>query len=123
MTKTIITSYATFLCIAIAMAGITTAHASEVTGTLSSNAANNTTSGDISGTVTGGGSSSGGSSSRGSGGGGGSSNRPSGAVLGATTLNAAAPSFPNAGVQPEEVPHRVTVWSIVVTFLRNIITF
>lgn len=114
MTTKIFTSYAAVLVtvIALALMGITFAYASEVTGVLSSDASSaplnsGTLNGDVtsdgstlSGTVT-----SDSDSSSSSGGGGSSrssSNSPSGAVLGASTSNVSAPSFPNAGFAPDE---------------------
>ena len=124
MTKTISTSYITLLCVAVALAGIATAHASEVTGTLSSDSTNMVSpTGSISGTVTsnstGGGSSSGGSSRNGSS----SSNAPEGSVLGAATSNVLSPSFPNAGVAPEEDSTVQTFWSALLAFFRNMAFF
>ncbi len=126
MTKKIITSYATFLCMAIAMVGITTAHASEVTGTLSSDTSSDMgTTGNIGGTVESenGGSSSGGSS-RGSRGGSGSlANAPSGSVLAASTDTTPTPGFPNAGALPDVGSVDQTLWSAVKTFFRNMFSF
>ncbi|MEX2341195.1 MAG: hypothetical protein WD605_02640 [Candidatus Paceibacterota bacterium] len=99
---------------ALAIIGITFAYASEVTGTLSSDAtgtvsggsevtgtlSSDATGGNLNGTVSGG-SIAGGSSSGGSVGG--SSNLPSGSVLGASTDNLSAPAFPNAGFSPGEI--------------------
>ena len=130
MTKTINLSYASLLCMAVMMMGVTTAHASEVTGTLSSDAPNTTVpDGSIGGTVTGGGG--------GGGGGGGtrttgnasnnSSNAPEGSVLGASTDNTVntvqAPGFPNAGIAPEEVGTKQTTWSALVSFVRSLFSF
>jgi len=146
MTKKMITNYLMFASMAIllAMTGVVTVHASEVTGTLSSDATNNPkSSGDIGGTVTndnavsdgtltgtvssgssgGGGSSSSGTRTSSGGGGGSLSDTPSGSVLGESTLNTQTPNFPNAGFAPEEETTRVTVWSTIVTFFKNIISF
>lgn len=123
MTKTIITSYTLFLLMAVAVAGVSFAEASEVTGTLSSDtSANTNTSGNISGTVSsasgGGSSSSGGGSSSGS-----LSNAPAGEVLGASTSNTQTPSFPNAGFAPHEVNTTPSYWSVMITFFKNILSF
>lgn len=148
-----ITNYFALACIAmiLAMTGAITAHASEVTGTLSSDATHNSkSSGDIRGTVTigsqaegdlgssvtddsvtdgnlvgtvsGGG---GGSSVSRSGGSGGSSlpDTPSGSVLGEFVTNTQTPNFPNAGFAPEEDATPVTVWLTLVTFLKNTVSF
>jgi hypothetical protein len=127
MTKKIITSYSTFLCIAIALAmvGTTTALASEVTGTLSSDTSstNTQTTGNLAGTVLGASSgSSSGSSSSGRSSSGSSSSAPSGSVLGAATSNT-SPGFPNAGFAPEEVQTHMTVWSTICTFIKDIVSF
>ena len=115
------------------MAGATTTLASEVTGTLSSDTiANAQTTGNLEGTVSS--ESRGGSSgSSGSSGGGSSrtdevsgastSNTPTGTVFGAATENTQTPGFPNAGVTPEQAPVYLTIWSTMVTFLRNIVSF
>lgn len=125
MTKTIITSYTLSLLMAFAVVGTSTALASEVTGTLSSDTSvNSGTSGNISGTVSSasGGSSSGGS--RGNGGNGGSSsNAPTGEVLGASTSNAQTPSFPNAGFAPHEVSTAPSHWSVMITFFKGMLSF
>ncbi len=109
----------------IAGAGTLTAHASEVTGTLSSSAASSTAAvGNIGGTV---GEQSGVTTDdedRDSGGGG-RSNRsrsdstPPGSVLGATTDNVASPGFPNAGMEPSTP----SLSSRLLHFLRSLITF
>lgn len=117
-------SYTTFLSMTLLLMGATLALASEVTGTLSSDTSSNTqTTGSISGTVTSesGGSSSGGS--RRSSGGDSVSNAPVGAVLGESISVAPTPSFPNAGFAPEDEPARATVWSTVVAFFRNLVSF
>ena len=132
MTKKIITSYTAILCMSMALAlvGATYAHASEVTGTLSSDASSNSgTSGNISGTVSssgGGGSSSGGSRSIGGSRNSGNnlSNAPSGSVLGANTNNTIqSPGFPNAGFAPTEVNNAPTYWSAMIAFFRSIVSF
>ncbi len=147
MTKQMTTSYIAFLCVVMVMAvaGIMTVHASEVTGTLSSDTTSSSqtdgdiegsvsndsqTSGNIAGTVSGGssGSSGGGSGggSRISAGGGGSddsSDEPSGAVLGAATDNQQAPGFPNTGMKPSAGTANQSFWSGVTTFLRGIFSF
>jgi hypothetical protein len=108
---------------AVLMAGATTVHASEVTGSLSSDNSNTTqTTGSLDGTVNGG---DGGSSSSG----GGHSNRnnssnlPSGSVLGAQDDNTGTPRFPNAGVAPEERTLDHSLWSTVVHFLKLTFSF
>jgi hypothetical protein len=100
-----ITVIGVLMSLALVFVGTTSLFASEVTGTLSSSAlAQADQSGSINGTVT---------SSNGSGGGGGSSSRrttsntaPQGQVLGASTgpllAQAATPSFPNTGFDPED---------------------
>ncbi len=123
MTKTIITSYTAFLLMACAVVGITAAEASEITGTLSSNAANNApTSGTLGGTVSNANGNSGGGSRNG-GSGGSSSNAPAGSVLGASTDNTqTTPGFPNAGAAPLEVSSTPTLWSVVAAFFRGIVS-
>ncbi len=127
MTKKIITSYSALLCVAVLMTGYSTVHASEVTGTLSSNAASDlTTTGSLEGTVRAGsgGSSSGGGGSRSDGSRGRSlSSTPDGLVLGATTDNSTTPGFPNAGVSPEVSSVNQTLWLTVETFFRKIFSF
>lgn len=125
MTKTIITSYTAFLLMVCAVVGITAAEASEITGTLSSDAANNApTSGTLGGTVLdANGNSGGGGGSRNGGSGGSSSNAPNGSVLGASTDNTqTTPGFPNAGAAPLEVSSTPTLWSVVVAFFRGIVS-
>ena len=126
MTKKIITSYSAFLCMAIVMVGVSTAHASEVTGTLSSDTSNSApTSGSISGSVTSGsngGSGGGGSRSNGNNGGS-SSNSPSGSVLGAQDSNTQSPGFPNAGTLTEVSSTDQSLWSSMKAFFGNIFSF
>lgn len=113
------------MSMALALVGATYTHASEVTGTLSSDASSNSdTSGNISGTVSsgGGGSSSGGNLSSGSNGSS-LSNAPSGSVLGASTDNIQTPGFPNAGFAPTEVNTAPTYWSAMIAFFRSIVSF
>lgn len=118
MTKTILASYGTLVCMAIAMVGVTTVHASEVTGNLSSDTSNNTqTNGSIGGTVSDGSSGSSGGGSRS--GGGSSSRSPSGSVLGASTNNTQTPSFPNAGVSPKDASLDPTLWSRIKTLFLH----
>lgn len=53
-----------------------------------------------------------------------STDEPSESVLGTTIDNTRTiPSFPNAGVEPNESSTHMTIWSTVVTFLRNIVSF
>lgn len=126
------------MAVVLALTGMTTVQASEVTGTLSSNASSDSqTSGNIGGTVSsnpgttgnleGTVSSGNGGSSSGGGGGGGrsgsSSNAPSGAVLGESVINTQAPSFPNAGVEPELSHANQSFWLRIMTLLRNIASF
>lgn len=123
MTKTITTSYIALVLMAAALIGVTAAQASEVTGTLSSDASSNTqTSSNISGTVTsassGGSSSSGGGSNRSNN----SSSEPSGEVLGASADNLAAPGFPNAGFTPEKANSVSSLWSRMVSFFSTIVS-
>jgi hypothetical protein len=121
MTKTIITSYTTLLCMALMMAGAATVRASEVTGTLSSNSSDNLpTSGSISGTVSGESDGNSGGGSRSGGSNGNSSSRPSGSVLGASTDTIQTPGFPNAGTQFEVSAADQTLWSTIKNFFRNI---
>lgn len=129
MTKTTTTSFVAVALMASALIGVTTAHASEVTGTLSSDASSNEeTSGNISGTVTG--ASSGSSSGGGSSSSGGRSNRsndssstdaPDGEVLGAST-DTVTPGFPNAGFNPVEETPVPTLWSRIVTFFSTMVS-
>lgn len=121
MTKTTTISYISFLLIAGSLVGITAAQASEVTGTLSSDASSNTQeSGNISGSVTGGSSSGGGSSGGRSNRGNDAADEPSGEVLGAST-DAVVPGFPNAGFAPEEDMSDSTLWSRVITFFSRML--
>lgn len=128
MTKTMITSYALLLFMALAAVGAASAEASEVTGTLSSDTSvGSDPTGNITGTVTStnggdGGSSSGGSRSNGNSSGS-SSNAPSGEVLGASTDNMQTPSFPNAGSAPDEVNTAPSYWSVMITFFRGMFSF
>lgn len=122
MTKITATSYIAFLLMAGSLVGVTATQASEVTGTLSSDASSNTqTSGNISGTVTGessgGGSSSGGRSNRNNN----SSDEPSGEVLGAST-DTIVPGFPNAGFAPEGETPVPTLWSRMIIFFSTIVS-
>lgn len=107
MTTKILKGYTAVIIatLAFAVIGITFAYASEVTGTLSSNATGASLSGgSLAGTVSSdSGGSSGGGSRSGGGGGSNNSNSPTGAVLGASTDNVAAPAFPNAGFAPQRV--------------------
>ena len=128
MTKQLFTSYVPALLLAFALVGVSFASASEVTGTLSSEAtANSPTVGDISGTVSGG-SNGGGSSSGSSGGatrgvGGGSADpSPDGAVLGVDTDAVSAPAFPNAGFAPAMKTSFPAVRTMSMIF-TNIVTF
>lgn len=123
MTIKIFTSYTLFLLMAFAIVGTSTALASEVTGTLSSDTSvNSNPSGNISGTVSS--ASSGGSSSGGSRSSGGSSslNTPDGVVLGASTDTLTTPGFPNAGFAPEDVQPTPTPWSMMISFIWNIMS-
>jgi hypothetical protein len=142
MTKNILTGYGTFITMAVVLAltGIITVQASEVTGTLSSDAIGNpqtggniggnvngsaNTTGNLAGTVSGGssgssGGGSGGSSSGGSSGGGASPTTPLGSVLGATT-DTQTPGFPNAGVAPTTASSAdQSLWSTMLTLLKNL---
>lgn len=129
MTKTVLTSYTTLLCMGLLIASTSLALASEVTGTLSSNSTStenaDTSNGSVSGTVTSergsGGSSSRGGSSRT--GGSISSNEPTGAVLGQSTDNLSTPGFPNAGTNPEVSSVEQPLWSTVVNFFKNLLPF
>ena len=132
-------------------------HASEVTGTLSSDASGDSTNngnisgavsndsdtdGDIAGTVVGneaGGNTLRGTvSSRSTGGSSGSSRssgsistdsqsgsltEPAGAVLGQAASAPRAPAFPNAGAAPTTHSTDQPLWSIIVTFLKSILSF
>jgi hypothetical protein len=131
MTKKTISIYPTFIVIAVALAmsGAITASASEVTGTLSSDTSNDSgTTGTLGGTV-----SDNSSGSNGSNGGSSRSSRNNGSgtlldaatgtVLGASTDNVQAPRFPNAGFAPNERLPQRTVWSTLVGFLRNTISY
>lgn len=122
MTKTITTSYTTLLCLALIMAGAVSAHASEVTGTLSSDTAATAPTGTVSGTVESSNSSggSGGSSSSGGSRRSGLSNAQTGAVLGASTDSTVTPGFPNAGSQPDTDE---TLWSTLISFFRSMFSF
>jgi hypothetical protein len=137
MIKTTITHYSIVLTMVVMMAGaaLSVVQASEVTGTLSSNTAgsqkndgsisgtvtNDAVAGALTGTVTS-------QSTQSSGGGQGSGgsiipSTPSGAVLGATALNPAAPSFPNTGYYtPTDPEITQTFWSMVVQFLGAILS-
>lgn len=121
MTKTTTTGYIALVLLAGALIGVTAAQASEVTGTLSSDASNNTqTSGNISGTVSSaisGGSSGGGGRNRSNN----SSNEPLGEVLGAST-DTIAPGFPNAGFAPEGTQSATTLWARMTSFFFTIVT-
>lgn len=130
MTKKILTSYVLLTVLIFAASSVTQVEAAEVTGTLSSVSSSNTeTGGNLSGTVSnddGGGSSSGGSRSGGRRGGSSSSTPPPGAVLGistTTTTTIYTPGFPNAGEGPDDAGIVSTLWSDIVSYLRNIITF
>lgn len=152
MTKQILTSYGAFIFMGILMFGAYTTHASEVTGTLSSDASSNSqtsgkdlggsvssnqvTTGDIEGTVSSdtetsgniegsvSSDSSGGGSSSSGGSRGSSSDRPDGSVLGEFIDNtSAAPGFPNAGFATNETKVNMTIWSTIFTFIRNIAPF
>lgn len=109
MTTKILTGYTAVIItvLAFALVGITFAYASEVTGTLSSDAVGNSlTSGSLAGNVTGndnGNNSSGGGGRSGSSNRGSSNNSPDGSVLGASTSNVLSPAFPNAGYAPDEI--------------------
>lgn len=123
MTKTTTTGFMALLLMVGMLVSATSIHASEVTGTLSSDTANNVQAdGNISGTVTSE-SVSGGSSSGGGRGGGGSSslNAPSGAVLGATT-DTVTPGFPNAGSAPEATTPVSTIWSRIMSFFTIVLS-
>lgn len=124
MTKKLLMHYTSALVLASVLVGVSFANASEVTGTLSSDASASTlTSGDISGTVSGGSRGGGGSSSGGSRNSGGSfDSSPPGSVLGASTDSATAPSFPNAGFAPEERTSFSLVGNVSMIFI-SIITF
>jgi len=116
MTKKLTTIHLLALMIAFAGIGISYTHASEVTGTLSSDttsvAPTGGTSGSLSGNVTGSrSSSSGGGSHSSSGSSGGVSTAPSGEVLGAETSRTVSPAFPNAGFAPEETS--TAPWSLI----------
>jgi hypothetical protein len=106
----------------------TIAHASEVTGTLSSNApaVTNDTTGSLAGTVTGatgGGEGGGRSGSSGSGGttsGGLATVQPAGQVLGATTSNIPSPAFPNAG-EPADLGDVATLFVLALGGLALVV--
>ena len=104
---------------ALMLMGISSAYASEVTGTLSSGSATaSQTTGSVGGSVgsenTLSGSVSGSNSSSGNSSG---SNNSAGEVLGASIANAASPSFPNAGFGPSEpnVLQNIFVTGLVLT--------
>lgn len=134
MTKATTTTYIAVFLVAGVLVGASMAQASEVTGTLSSQATDSTqTNGNISGTVSsvndGGSSSSGGSSGRGGGSSssGGvrsvqstdTSDEPTGVVLGAAT-DTIVPGFPNAGVAPAADTSAPTRWSTLVSFVAAV---
>lgn len=128
MTTSKLTSYTAFLCLALLFAGATSVSASEVTGTLSSDASTTSsteaTSGNITGTVTSGSSGgSGGGGSRGSTASGDLSDAPSGSILGATTDNSTAPGFPNTGTAPTESSASQSLWLAVMSFLKSVFSF
>ncbi len=120
-------SYTAFLCLGLLMTGATLVRASEVTGTLSSEASTLTSTGTVSGTVNGtveddsSGSSGGGS--RRSGGSGGSANAPSGSVLGAAAGSESTPGFPNAGTSFEDSSADQSLWVGMMNFLKNLFSF
>ncbi len=102
------------------MAGAVTAQASEVTGSLSSDASySSLTAGNISGSVSvgsDGNSSSGGRSGRSRDS---LSNPPPGTVLGASDVKVLTPGFPNAGTPPEEtLINDHTLWSRITSFFQ-----
>ena len=124
MTTKIITSYVAILALAIAVMGVITAEASEVTGTLSSDTStsNSDSNGNITGTVTG----------NTSGGGGGSltggsntlDDAPAGAVLGATdSTTTQTPGFPNAGTAPQTSSDDQSLWSTIMNWLKIVLPF
>lgn len=126
MTYTQIVSYTTLLAMTVSMIGLSTAQASEVLGTLSSDAATTQAANDgtLNGTVIGSDS----NSSRGGGGGstrttGSLSDTPSGSVLGAAANNTPTPGFPNAGSDPANLSLGATLWSHVTSFIKQILTF
>jgi hypothetical protein len=152
MTKKVLMNYVPALLVAFALIGVSFASASEVTGTLSSKTSTSSvatgdiggtvsssslSTGDIGGTVSsdgsGGGSSSGGTrSNSGSSSGGGSGrssadSAPDGAVLGATSDNVSAPSFPSTGsIAEEHTPFSFTgsvsmVFTSIMTFIANVL--
>ena len=123
MTKTHTIPHLLIACTLLLMSA-SYAHASEVTGILSSSAGEQTSTsvatGSLDSSVSGGttlggtvvadesgGSSSGGSRSGGSSG----SSRPQGSVLGESTTRPASPSFPNAGFAPDGDGKMAFVWS------------
>ena len=105
--------------------GTSYAHASEVTGTLSSGSALptqtvGTADGSVSGTVTNG---NGGTSNGGNGSGENSSDiqYPAGSVLGASISQATSPTFPNAGVGPDEKSSSFGIIILTVVFIGSLL--
>lgn len=142
MTKIIIGSYTLCLMLTLGLIAVTPLMASEVTGTLSSDATNTTPAGGtVTGTVTNQAGNTGNlegtvlSASDGNGGGGSSSgnrnrngdsanNTPTSAVLGATdTPSTVVPGFPNAGVAPSSNTIDPSLWSMVFNFFKGMLTF
>lgn len=126
MTTKIITSYVAILVLAIAMIGVTTAEASEVTGTLSSDSTTNNSdlNGNITGTVTGNSSSGGGGGGSVIGGSNNLDNTPSGAVLGATdSTTVQTPGFPNAGTAPQVRSSGHSLWTTIMNLLKTVLPF
>lgn len=132
MTHTQMVTYPLFLALALALTGLHSVHASEVTGTLSSDPteAEGSASGSIGGTVTsedstnrsssrGGGS----SSTRVGSGGSSATDTPAGTVLGAAAASTQVPGFPNAGSAPTDPSLGEAIWSNVTTFITNLLPF
>ncbi len=127
MTTSITRRYTVAASLALLLAVTATASASEVTGTLSSDSAANstlaTTSDSITGTVidgsSGGGSRSSGSRSNNSD----VSDTSSGTVLGATANSPSSPGFPNAGTAPDTRFADPSLWSALMNFIRNVFSF
>lgn len=134
MSKTIIITR-TLSVFALLFIGVTSASASEVTGTLSTglggnnSGGNSETSGTLGSTVSSdtlGGTVTGGNSSGGNSSGGGGSNRAAGTgqVLGLSTTN--SPSFPNAGFDPDDGDDEEdSIWEslMVLAAIAGLMTF
>ncbi|MBY0310280.1 hypothetical protein K2Q16_03995 [Patescibacteria group bacterium] len=120
MTATKITWFTALVCTLLTLITLPVAHASEVTGTLSSDNAQATTSENIGGTVSSDSRDGGGNNSRQTGTGGSGSNAPQGSVLGAASESSQTPGFPNAGELPAFTPDYKTFWSAIVNFIKNL---